>query len=125
MSQERILVVDDTDAVRAVLDALLERAGYLVTLADCGTEALTRLMEGPAFDLILCDVMMPGLDGLSLLRQIGIDYPDTPVVMITAVQDIQVVMNAFREGAIDYLLKPFARAQLEGVVSRESPNFTC
>lgn len=118
MPQERILVVDDTAPVRAVIGALLERAGYRTTLAESGVEALARLVEGPAYDLVLCDVMMPGTDGLTLLRQIGIDHPSTPVVMITAVQDIQVVMNAFRQGAIDYLLKPFARAQLESVVAR-------
>ena len=61
---------------------------------------------------------MPEVDGLSLLDRIGVDYPGTPVVMFTAVHDIHVATNAFRRGAIDYLLKPFERNQLLNVVTR-------
>ncbi len=118
MTQERILVVDDEESVRGLVGALLERSGYSTTLADGAEAALTRMQEGPAYDLVLSDIMMPGTDGLSLLQQICTEHPGTPVVMITAVQDVQVAMNAFRSGAIDYLLKPFARSQLETVVTR-------
>jgi putative nucleotidyltransferase with HDIG domain len=118
MSQERILVVDDEESVRGLVGTLLDRCGYSTTLADGAKEALTRMQEGPAYDLVVSDIMMPGTDGLSLLQQICTDHPGTPVVMITAVQDVHVVTNAFRGGAIDYLLKPFARAQLESVVTR-------
>ncbi len=118
MPHERILVVDDEDAVRGIVAALLEHSGYRPTQANCADEALLRMQEGPAFDLVVSDVMMPGTDGLSLLDTIGIEHPGTPVVMITAVQDVHVATTAFRRGAIDYLVKPFERVQLESVVTR-------
>jgi putative nucleotidyltransferase with HDIG domain len=118
MPQERILVVDDEEAVRGIVSALLQRSGYETTMADGADEALARLQEGPAYDLVLSDIMMPGTDGISLLQRICTDHPGTPVVMITAVQDVHVATSAFRSGAIDYLLKPFAKAQLETVVTR-------
>ena len=105
MTPERILVVDDEAAVRGIVSALLERSGYATTVAESAAEALNLLREQPAFDLVLSDIMMPGTDGLSLLDQICTDFPETPVVMCTAVQDVHVTTNAFRRGAIDYLLK--------------------
>ncbi len=118
MAQGRVLVVDDEAAVRGIVAQLLGRDGYLATTANGAEEALKQLKEDPAFDLVMSDVMMPGVDGLSLLDRIGVDHPGTPVVMFTAVHDIHVATNAFRRGAIDYLLKPFERAQLLGVVTR-------
>jgi putative nucleotidyltransferase with HDIG domain len=118
MQQERILVVDDEEAVRCMVSALLERSGYAITVAKHAEEALLKLREGPDYGLVLSDIMMPGTDGLSLLQNICADHPGTPVVMVTALQDVHVATNAFRNGAIDYLLKPFARAQLESVVTR-------
>ena len=118
MVQERVLVVDDAEAVRGVVGAMLERSGYAATLAEGGEEALMLLREGPDYDLVLSDIMMPGTDGLTLLHRICLDHPGTPVVMVTAVQDVHVATNAFRSGAIDFLMKPFARAQLEAVVTR-------
>ena len=118
MPQERILVVDDEEAVRGIVSALLQRSGYATTTAEGGDEALARLQEGPAYDLVLSDIMMPGIDGLTLLQRICSEHPGTPVVMVTAVQDVNVATSAFRSGAIDYLLKPFARTQLETVVVR-------
>jgi len=118
MPQERILVVDDEAAVRGIVAALLERGGYTARTANGAEEALTRLKEDAGYDLVMSDVMMPEVDGLSLLDRIGIDYPGTPVVMFTAVHDIHVATNAFRRGAIDYLLKPFERTQLLDVVNR-------
>jgi putative nucleotidyltransferase with HDIG domain len=118
MPQERILVVDDEAAVRGIVAALLERSGYLTVSAGGAEEALAHLKRDPGYDLVMSDVMMPEVDGLSLLDRIGVDYPGTPVVMFTAVHDIHVATNAFRRGAIDYLLKPFERNQLLNVVTR-------
>ena len=118
MPQERILIVDDEPAVRGIVSALLERSGYQTRTVDGGEQALLCLKEDSAYDLVLSDVMMPGIDGLTLLDRIGIDSPAIPVVMFTAVHDIHVVTNAFRRGAIDYLLKPFDRSQLLHVVTR-------
>jgi putative nucleotidyltransferase with HDIG domain len=118
MRQEHILVIDDEAPVRATLIALLERDGYVVTGAADAKDALLQLQDDPGCDLVLSDVMMAGTDGLSLLDTICQDYPGVPVVMLTAVHDIHVATNAFRRGAIDYLLKPFDLGQLMSVVTR-------
>jgi putative nucleotidyltransferase with HDIG domain len=118
MQQEHILVVDDEASVRALLVSLLERKGYSVTAAPDAEFALACLRENPGCDLVLSDIMMPGTDGLALLDAICKDHPGMPVVMLSAVHDIHVATNAFRRGAIDYLLKPFERAQLLSIVSR-------
>ena len=118
MPKERILVVDDEVSVRSIVAALLDRQGYATATAGGADEALARLREDGGFDLVMSDVMMPEVDGLSLLDQIGVDYPGTPVVMFTAVHDIHVATSAFRRGAVDYVLKPFERAHLINVVTR-------
>jgi putative nucleotidyltransferase with HDIG domain len=118
MPQERILVVDDEESVRGVIAALLERSGYSATLTESAEEAIARLQQDPDYDLVLSDIMMPGTDGLTLLDHICTDHPGMPVVMFSAINDIHVVTNAFRRGAIDYLLKPFERAELESIVMR-------
>ena len=118
LTLERILVVDDEEAVRRIVAAQLNRSGYRTELASSAAEAQRWLKEDPAFDLVLSDIMMPEIDGLSLLDRLGTDHPALPVVMLTAVHDIHVATNAFRRGAIDYLLKPFERGQLLSVVTR-------
>ena len=118
MPQERILVVDDEASVRGIVSALLERSGYHTASAWKVRSRRWSMLGRCACDLVLSDVMMPEVDGLSLLDRIGTDFPVTPVVMFTAVHDIHVATNAFRRGAIDYLLKPFERAQLLHVVTR-------
>jgi putative nucleotidyltransferase with HDIG domain len=116
--QEHILIVDDEAPVRGVLIALLQHSGYLVTGVANAQDALEELAQDPGCRLVLCDVMMAGTDGLALLDVLCANYPGLPVVMLTAVHDIHVASNAFRSGAIDYLLKPFERGQLLAVVSR-------
>jgi putative nucleotidyltransferase with HDIG domain len=115
---ERVLVVDDEVTVCAIVTRLLERSGYIAAAANCADDALRQLKENPGYDLVMSDVMMPEVDGLALLDQIGVDYPGTPVVMFTAVHDIHVATSAFRRGAVDYLLKPFDRQQMLNVVTR-------
>ena len=118
MAQGHILVVDDEEPVRRVVATLLERSGYSATTAASADEAIKCLREVDGFDLMLSDVMMPGVDGLGLLDRVVKEFPTTPVIMFTAVHDIHVAANAFRRGAIDYLLKPFVGAQLKAVVER-------
>ena len=118
MPQQRILIVDDEEAVRCVVTALLEHSGYEITSVAGAEEAVTRLQQDPDYDLVLADIMMPGVDGLNLLEQICTDHPGMPVVMCSAVNDIHVATSAFRRGAIDYILKPFERAELQSVVMR-------
>jgi putative nucleotidyltransferase with HDIG domain len=118
MAQERVLVVDDEEAVRSIVAALLDRSGFATTTASGADEALERLQADPTIDLVMSDVMMPGVDGLTLLDRLVVDFPSTPVVMFTAVHDIHVATSAFRRGAVDYLLKPFERSQLLAVAGR-------
>ena len=115
---DHILVVDDESAVLGIVVALLERSGYDVSAAADAENAMLHLQDDPGCDLVLSDVMMPGGNGLNLLDLIGRDHPGVPVVMLTAVHDVHVATNAFRRGAIDYLLKPFEGAQLISAVAR-------
>jgi putative nucleotidyltransferase with HDIG domain len=118
MPEGRILIVDDEASVRDVVSSLLERLGYETVTVGGAIEALLAMKEQSAYDLVLSDIMMPGIDGLELLDQIALNHPGTPVIMCSAVHDVHVATSAFRRGAIDYLLKPFERKQLISVVTR-------
>ena len=122
MPAERILVVDDEDAIRDVVTSMLGSAGYKCQQAGSGKEALAILDSGGQFELILSDLMMAELDGIGLLERTKERYPDMPVVMVTAVHDISVALAAIRNGAYDYLLKPFEREQLLATARRALEN---
>ena len=118
MSIERILVVDDEESIREVVCSMLQNASYRCKQARSGAEALQILRDDSDFQLVLTDMMMPELDGAGLLETLQQDHQDLPVVMVTAVHDISVALAAIRNGAYDYLLKPFEREQLLAVVRR-------
>src|SRR5579863_7692183 len=119
---DHILVVDDEEAIREIVCAILAAAGYTWKQASSGMEALALLNSGEKFELMLSDLMMADLDGIGLLERTKEKYPDMPVVMVTAVHDISVALAAIRNGAYDYLLKPFEREQLLNTVSRALEN---
>src|ERR1700735_1143416 len=119
---DRILVVDDEEAIREIVCAILVAAGYICNQAGSGLEALALLNSGEEFELMLSDLMMADLDGIGLLERTKEKFPDMPVVMVTAVHDISVALAAIRNGAYDYLLKPFEREQLLNTVSRALEN---
>jgi putative nucleotidyltransferase with HDIG domain len=119
---DRILVVDDEEPIREIIDSMLSAAGYACKQAGSGMEALAVLTSGEEFELMLSDLMMADLDGIGLLERTKERYPDMPVVMVTAVHDISVALAAIRNGAYDYLLKPFEREQLLNTVSRALEN---
>jgi CheY-like chemotaxis protein len=107
-SRGRLLIVDDVDENRAVLTRRLEREGYDVASAASGEDALQLIAAGD-FDLVLLDVLMPGLDGFAVLERIKQD-PATrsiPVIMISALDDLASVVRCIEHGAEDYLAKPF------------------
>src|ERR1043165_1027066 len=118
MATERILVVDDEEPIREIISSMLSAAGYVCKEAGSGMEALAILTSGEEFELMLSDLMMADLDGIGLLERTKERYPDMPVVMVTAVHDISVALAAIRNGAYDYLLKPFEREQLLAMVRR-------
>jgi putative nucleotidyltransferase with HDIG domain len=119
---DRILVVDDEEPIREIVASMLGAAGYACKQAGSGMEALAVLTSGEEFELMLSDLMMADLDGIGLLERTKEKYPDMPVVMVTAVHDISVALAAIRNGAYDYLLKPFEREQLLNTVSRALEN---
>jgi putative nucleotidyltransferase with HDIG domain len=119
---DRILVVDDEEPIREIVASMLGTAGYACKQAASGLEALAILTSGEEFELMLSDLMMADLDGIGLLERTKEKYPDMPVVMVTAVHDISVALAAIRNGAYDYLLKPFEREQLLNTVSRALEN---
>ncbi len=118
MSVDKILVVDDEDSIREIVASMLTAAGHQCRKAASGVEALSILANGEEFSLILSDLMMRDLDGIGLLEQTKVKYPEMPVIMVTAVHDVSVALGAIRHGAYDYLLKPFEREQLLASVRR-------
>lgn len=122
MPSDRILVVDDEEAIREIVTSMLVSANYQCRQAGSGMEALALLNSGEEFELMLSDLMMAELDGIGLLERTKEKFPDMPVVMVTAVHDISVALAAIRNGAYDYLLKPFEREQLLNTVRRALEN---
>jgi len=122
MPADRILVVDDEEAIREIVCSMLSAANYKCGQASSGMNALALLDSGEQFALMLSDLMMADLDGIGLLERTKEKYPDMPVVMVTAVHDISVALQAIRNGAYDYLLKPFEREQLLATVRRALEN---
>jgi putative nucleotidyltransferase with HDIG domain len=122
MPADRILVVDDEEAIREIVSSMLTAAHYKCSQAGSGLQALALLESGEEFELMLSDLMMADLDGIGLLERTKERFPDLPVVMVTAVHDISVALAAIRNGAYDYLLKPFEREQLLATVRRALEN---
>ncbi|HKM46024.1 MAG TPA: HD domain-containing phosphohydrolase [Terriglobales bacterium] len=122
MPNDLILVVDDEETIREIVSSQLKVAHFRTRQAANGVEALALLESGEEFDLVLSDLMMPEMDGTALLERAKERYPDMPIVMVTAVHDIQVALQALRNGAYDYLLKPFEKEQLLATVGRALEN---
>ena len=101
-----ILVVDDDDVSREMLAELLQQAGYRVLLAP-GAEQALAMLEAQPVDLILSDLVMPGMDGMALLKQVVERYPALPFVVVTAYGSVGSAVEAMQAGAADYLEKPF------------------
>jgi len=115
--KERVLVVDDEEAIREVVSTLLEAQGYRCTPCSNGRIALETFGKD-TFDLVLSDIVMPEMDGLKLLAQLRSLDLDVPVIMVTAMHDISIALEAIRAGAYDYILKPFEKDQLHLSVRR-------
>jgi DNA-binding response OmpR family regulator len=118
-----VLVVDDDAAVRQLLERCLAADGYTVKHAPDALAALEVMAERPA-SLVLCDIRMPGHDGLWLAGRLQAEWPSTPIVMVTALDDIRTIQQCREVGAMDYLTKPINRDQLRQVVHRVFPRTT-
>jgi len=102
---ERILVVDDEELLRASIAEFLGDAGYEVQTAADGSAAIEAILE-QSFGVVISDIRMPGLDGISLLRRVVAERPETFVILMTAYGTTQSAVDALRAGAFDYVLKP-------------------
>jgi len=116
--RHRALVVDDAEGIRTFLANLLELLGYEVDTADDGRSALALLEGGAAPDVILLDVMLPGIDGIETLRRIRELDPSVPVVILSVVGKASTIVEAMRIGAADYLNKPLEEVALRVALER-------
>ena len=112
-----VLVVDDEPEMRALVRDVLQERGYQVTLAENGREALKRLAEGD-YGVVLSDLRMRGMEGIELLTEIKQGYPDTNVILMTAFGSVETAVEAMKEGAYDYLVKPVRTDDLIRVTER-------
>jgi two-component system response regulator AtoC len=108
---ERILIVDDDEALRESLELVLSAEGYEVVPAADAASALERIDQSP-FDLVLCDLRMPGMDGMELLPQLARRAPGLTILMMSAYGTEELALEAMRRGAYDYLAKPFQPAEV-------------
>jgi two-component system, NtrC family, response regulator AtoC len=114
----KILLVDDEPGMLRYIRTLLEVDDHKVETATTGEEALEKVQKGLKPDLVLLDLLMPGIDGLQTLEQLRQAQPGIKVVMLSCVSDTRKVVQAIRMGAQDYLTKPFQKAELDAVIDQ-------
>lgn len=117
----RVLVVDDEENTRLALTRLLSREGYQVRTASNGKEALCQLRNNPA-ELIITDLNMPEMNGLTFLRELNREYPMCNVIMITAFGDVESYLEALNLGVFEYLNKPIRLEELKKVMGKIFPD---
>ncbi len=117
----RVLVVDDEENTRLALTRLLSREGYQVRTASNGNEALCQLRNNPA-ELIITDLNMPEMNGLTFLRELNREYPMSNVIMITAFGEVESYLEALNLGVFEYLNKPIRLEELKKVMGKIFPD---
>jgi cyclic di-GMP phosphodiesterase len=115
---ERIIIVDDEEPIRSLLTDTLEELGYKCDSVADGSECIKKIDEGNNYDVALLDIRMPKLGGIGTLKYIKSYSPDISVVMISASREINDVRVALKEGAYDYIFKPFDVKEVETVIRR-------
>lgn len=111
MSHNRILVVDDDPDIRKVLSVLLGSEGFAVEEAENGRKAVERVLDGPSPDLMILDIMMPGMDGLEVCARVR-ETSSVPILFLTAKSQDQDKVAAYTSGGDDFLVKPFSQTEL-------------
>jgi two-component system, OmpR family, copper resistance phosphate regulon response regulator CusR len=109
--QMRLLVVEDESRIRAFLARAFEAEGFVVDVVEDGERGVARAVSG-SYDLVILDLMLPGRDGLDALRQLHLEQPDLPVLILSARSDLPTKLRSFEFGAVDYVSKPFALDEL-------------
>ena len=107
----RILLIEDEARIRAFVARGFEAEGYIVDGTEDGHDGLARALSG-ACDLVILDLMMPGIDGFTLLRELHARAPELPVVILSARSELSTKLRSFELGAVDYLPKPFSLDEL-------------
>ncbi len=117
MKVERILIVDDDETIRSTLSDYFTDIGYDVVTADDGEDALAKFIP-EKFDCIISDLFMPVVDGLELLKRIRLQDSDVSFLIITGIPGVDSAVNAMKEGAYDYITKPFHMEDIRLKVER-------
>ncbi len=117
MTEEQVLVVDDETGMREFLKIMLEKMGYQAEAADSGETAIQRLEQG-RFNLVICDLKMPRVSGMEVLRRSKEINPEAPVIMITAFGSAESAVEAMKLGAYDYISKPFKVDEIQLVIQK-------
>ena len=117
----RVLVVDDEENTRIALTRLLSREGYQVRTASNGSEALCQLRNNPA-ELIITDLNMPEMNGLTFLRELNREHPMSNVIMITAFGEVESYLEALNLGVFEYINKPIRLEELKKVMGKIFPD---
>ena len=112
-----VLIVDDEMNIRRVLAAMLKREGYEATTSADGEQALAVLAKTPV-DVVVTDLIMPRMGGMDLLKHVATDFPDVPVIVITAHGSVDSAVAALKAGAFDYITKPFEQEELKKVIAK-------
>lgn len=118
LAKPNILVVDDEPGMLTYTRTLLEMSNYSVETLASGEEAIKRVQSGPGVDLMLLDVSMPKMDGFQTLQSCKMLHPDQRIVMLSCISDTNKVVQAIKLGALDYVTKPFYKAELDAVLNR-------
>lgn len=114
---EKILIVDDEDTLRESLKRVLQREGYEVDSVD-SSEAALRTITDKHYDLVISDIILPGLSGMELLKKCRARNPLLTVIIITAFATIETAVEAIRAGAYEYLVKPIQHEDFKAIVQK-------
>lgn len=117
-AKKKILIVDDEDAIRSLFVEALQDLGYKCDVARNGLECLEKFYRMNDYDVVLLDVQMPGLNGIETLKKLKVHSPDLSIIMVSASRDIENVRGALKEGAYDYIFKPFNVMDVDTVIKR-------
>lgn len=112
---ERLLIVEDEETLRESLKRVLLKEGYEVDTAG-SAESVLKLVEETAYDLVITDIILPGIDGIELLRRLKLKFPEQIVIIITAYASIETAVGALRAGAYDYVIKPIIHEEIKRIV---------
>lgn len=114
---ENIMIVDDDKSLRELLEIILKKEGYNVFLCEDGKVALEKILEeNLEVDAVITDILMPNVDGLTLIQRLKKTNPDVPIIVITANTNLEVAIEALKEGAYDYITKPFKNDELKMIL---------